>query len=196
MGNPRKANGARRRHVVRWLRSQGRPCWICGLPIDYGVPPGNPGAFECDELVPVSRGGSPFDRDNVAAAHRCCNNWRRARSVAEVSAVRRALREHLAAWNSPESFVELCKALKSERIPFISPRPCPRNSRGKRPHGRGCTPALDPTGVFCRKGEGHHPAPGPQYPRIRFFTEVKQKPQLNREKLGGCVREDTRYRPI
>ena len=72
MGNPRKANGARRRHVVRWLRSQGRPCWICGLPIDYGVPPGNPGAFECDELVPVSRGGSPFDRDNVAAAHRCC----------------------------------------------------------------------------------------------------------------------------
>ena len=67
MGNPRKANGARRRHVVRWLRSQGRPCWICGLPIDYGVPPGNPGAFECDELVPVSRGGSPFDRDNVAA---------------------------------------------------------------------------------------------------------------------------------
>lgn len=121
MGNPRKANGARRRHVVRWLRSQGRPCWICGLPIDYGVPPGNPGAFECDELVPVSRGGSPFDRDNVAAAHRCCNNWRRARSVAEVSAVRRALREHLAAWNSPESFVELCKALKSERIPFISP---------------------------------------------------------------------------
>lgn len=85
---------------------------------------GNPGAFECDELVPVSRGGSPFDRDNVAA-HRCCNNWRRARSVAEVSAVRRALREHLAAWNSPESFVELCKALKSERIPFISPPSAP-----------------------------------------------------------------------
>ena len=78
MGNPRKANGARRRHVVRWLRSQGRPCWICGLPIDYGVPAGDPRAFECDELVPVSRGGSPFDRDNVAAAHRCCNNWRRA----------------------------------------------------------------------------------------------------------------------
>lgn len=125
MGNPRKANGAHRRHVVRWLRSQGRPCWICGLPIDYGMPPGNPGAFECDELVPVSRGGSPFDRDNVAAAHRCCNNWRRARSVAEVSAVRRALREHLAAWNSPESFVELCKALKSERIPFISPPSVP-----------------------------------------------------------------------
>lgn len=69
MGNPRKANGARRRHVVRWLRSQGRPCWICGLPIDYGVPPGNPGAFECDELVPVSRGGSPVRARETAAAN-------------------------------------------------------------------------------------------------------------------------------
>ena len=106
MGNPSQANGARRRHVVRWLRSQGRPCWICGLPIDYGVPAGDPRAFECDELVPVSRGGSPFDRDNVAAAHRCCNNWRRARSVAEVSAVRSALAARRAAWNSPETFVD------------------------------------------------------------------------------------------
>ena len=110
MGNPRKANGARRRHVVRWLRSQGRPCWICGLPIDYGVPAGDPWAFECDELVPVSRGGSPFDRDNVAAAHRCCNNWRRARSVA---------------WNSPETFVALCKALKDDRASVIGPPSVP-----------------------------------------------------------------------
>nr|DAF64963.1 MAG TPA: HNH endonuclease, GmR87, NESG, Structural Genomics.6A [Siphoviridae sp. ctPrm3] len=125
MGNPRKANGARRRHVVRWLRSQGRPCWICGLPIDYGVPPGNPGAFECDELVPVSRGGSPFDRDNVAAAHRCCNNWRRARSVAEVSAVRSALAARRAAWNSPETFVALCKALKDDRASVIGPPSVP-----------------------------------------------------------------------
>jgi hypothetical protein len=78
----------------------------------------------------------------------------------------------------------------------LVPRPYRKSSRGKRPHGRECAPALDPTGVFCRMVAGHHPAPGPQYPRIRFFTEVKQKPQLNREKLGGCVREDTRYRPI
>lgn len=125
MGNPRKANGARRRHVVRWLRSQGRPCWICGLPIDYGVPPGNPGAFECDELVP---GSAAADRPSTATTSprtAAATTGAGARSVAEVSAVRRALREHLAAWNSPESFVELCKALKSERIPFISPPSAP-----------------------------------------------------------------------
>lgn len=125
MGNPRKANGARRRHVVRWLRSQGRPCWICGLPIDYGVPAGDPRAFECDELVPVSRGGSPFDRDNVAAAHRCCNNWRRARSVADVTAVRSALAARRAAWSSPETFVALCKALKDDRASVIGPPSMP-----------------------------------------------------------------------
>jgi len=87
--NPRRANGHRRDMVVRWLRSQGRPCWICrefgrsGV-IDYTLPPGHPFSFECDELVPVSKGGSPFSRSNVDAAHRCCNQWRGNRSVDEV----------------------------------------------------------------------------------------------------------------
>ena len=196
MGNPRKANGARRRHVVRWLRSQGRPCWICGLPIDYGVPAGDPRAFECDELVPVSRGGSPFDRDNVAAAHRCCNNWRRARSVAEVSAVRSALAARRAAWSSPETFVALCKALKDDRASVIGPPSVPDKQPRATTSWEGMRLGARPHGGLLPEGGSHHPAPGPQYPRIRFFTEVKPKPQLNREKLGGCVREDTRYRPI
>lgn len=118
MSNPRKANGARRRGAVRWLRSQARPCWICGLPIDYGLPPGTPRSFECDELVPVSRGGSPTDRDNVEAAHRCCNNWRKAKSVAEVRAFRSVLASRGARWSSPESFVAACKALKEDRSSF------------------------------------------------------------------------------
>ena len=33
-------------------------------------------SFEVDEIVPVSMGGSPFDRDNVDAAHRICNQKR------------------------------------------------------------------------------------------------------------------------
>lgn len=33
-------------------------------------------SFECDELVPVSRGGSPYDPANVDAAHRICNEKR------------------------------------------------------------------------------------------------------------------------
>lgn len=83
--NPRRSNSARRNKVVKWLRSQARPCWICRLPIDYSLPAKDPCSFECDELIPVSKGGSPFDRDNVGAAHRCCNNWRNNKSIAEVS---------------------------------------------------------------------------------------------------------------
>lgn len=30
-------------------------------------------SYELDEIIPVSRGGDPLDIDNVAPAHRCCN---------------------------------------------------------------------------------------------------------------------------
>lgn len=87
--NPRYADGAARRKVRLWLRSLGRPCWICRLfgrdgAIDYSLPARHPYSFEVDELVPVSLGGSPTDRDNVDAAHRCCNLWRGNRTVEEL----------------------------------------------------------------------------------------------------------------
>lgn len=89
MGNPRTSNGNARRKLRLWLKSQGRSCWICrafGRPadIDYSLPPGHPWSFEVDELVPISKGGSPFDRTNVDAAHRACNQWRGNKSVAQV----------------------------------------------------------------------------------------------------------------
>lgn len=74
--NPRTSNGNARRKLLAWLRAQGRPCHICGMPIDYSLPAGHPMSFECDELVPVSKGGSPYDRANVDAAHRICNERR------------------------------------------------------------------------------------------------------------------------
>ncbi len=110
--NPRYAKYQRRVGLLRWLRSQGRPCWICGLPIDYGAPQGTPLCFECDELVPVSRGGSPWDKGNVDAAHRCCNNWRRAKAVSEVRATRAAVAERFGGWSSPLDFVAKAKALR------------------------------------------------------------------------------------
>ena len=90
--NPRVANGTRRRNIRKWLRAQGRPCWICRAfgrsgAIDYSLPAGHPFSFEVDELVPVSKGGSPPSRANVDAAHRCCNQWRSDKSVAEVLAL-------------------------------------------------------------------------------------------------------------
>lgn len=72
----RYANGHARREVRAWLKAQGAPCHICGGAIDYALPAGHPMSFEVDEIVPVSRGGSPIDRSNVAAAHRICNERR------------------------------------------------------------------------------------------------------------------------
>lgn len=71
--NPRRANGARRTALRNRVKAMGLPCALCGKPIDYGLPAGHPMSYELDEIVPVSRGGSPFDIENVQPAHRCCN---------------------------------------------------------------------------------------------------------------------------
>lgn len=89
VSNPRYANGSARRKARARLKAEQRGCWICrafGRPdrIDYDLPAGHPGAFEVDELIPVSKGGSPTAYDNLEAAHRACNEWRGNRSVAEV----------------------------------------------------------------------------------------------------------------
>ena len=92
--NVRSSNGNARRKLRSWLKAQGRPCWICQAfgrdgTIDYSLPAGHPYAFEVDELVPVSKGGSPIDRTNVDAAHRCCNQWRGNKSVETVIRIAR-----------------------------------------------------------------------------------------------------------
>ncbi len=111
-GNARRGNGSRRTALTRWLRAQGRPCWICRLPIDYGAPTGDPLAFNCDEIVPVSLGGSPYDKANVDAAHACCNNWRKARSAREVEFTRAAVLARFGGWSSPPDFVAKARALR------------------------------------------------------------------------------------
>lgn len=103
--------------VRGWLKAQRRPCWICvafgksGY-IDYTLPAGHPYAFECDELVPVSKGGSPFSRSNVDAAHRCCNQWRGNKSVEEVL--------RLAAASSVPSTISVARKKGDEPTPVRS----------------------------------------------------------------------------
>lgn len=126
-GNPRRANGSRRTALRRRLAAMGRPCWICGAPIDYGLPAGHPHAFEADELVPVSKGGDPLDPSNVAPAHRCCNGWRKARSVAEVEAARSAAAS-LSRWSGPSEFVEAAKEAEAAGRAGARARPIPRTS--------------------------------------------------------------------
>ena len=110
--NSRRANGHRRTQLLEWLRSLGSPCWICGHTIDTGLPPGDPLSLECDEIVPVSQGGSPLDRANVAAAHRCCNNWRRAKSAGRVQQVRQFVTMTFGGSESPLDFVAKAKAVE------------------------------------------------------------------------------------
>ena len=102
MGRDRNENGTRSRANRAWPGSLGRPCWICramGLrgEIDYSLPPTHPYSFEVDHLVPVSMGGDLYDRDNIDATHRCCNQWRSNRSVEEVMEIAR-LRRRQRGW--------------------------------------------------------------------------------------------------
>lgn len=75
-GNPRRANGSKRSSLRRRVAAEGAPCHLCGKPIDYSLPAGHPMSFELDEIVPVSKGGDPLSRGNVAPAHRICNQKR------------------------------------------------------------------------------------------------------------------------
>lgn len=85
--NPRRENWRARDAVVALVRRRvenGEPCGICGKPIDLDAPQWHidpkdgkrkraPWSLECDEIVPISRGGSPIDPANVQPAHRACN---------------------------------------------------------------------------------------------------------------------------
>lgn len=71
--NPRRTNGAKRTALRNRVKALGLPCAICGQPIDYSLSAGDPMSYELDEIVPVSKGGSPYDFDNVQPAHRICN---------------------------------------------------------------------------------------------------------------------------
>jgi 5-methylcytosine-specific restriction endonuclease McrA len=48
-------------------------CHICGRPIDYTLPYGNPMAFVMDHVVPIAHGGHELAPSNTAAAHWVCN---------------------------------------------------------------------------------------------------------------------------
>ena len=51
-------NGNAERKLRARLRAEGRPCHICGMPIDYSLPPGDPWSFEADHVNPRARGAN------------------------------------------------------------------------------------------------------------------------------------------
>jgi len=74
--NPRYANGHRRRQLRAQVLAEEEICWLCGELVDKDLPPLHPMAAEVDEIVPVSLGGSPYDRANVRLSHRLHNQQR------------------------------------------------------------------------------------------------------------------------
>lgn len=76
MSNPRRTNGSLRNKIRARVIREEMICWLCELPVDKDLPPGQPGSPEVDEVIPVSLGGSPYDRSNCRLAHRLCNQKR------------------------------------------------------------------------------------------------------------------------
>lgn len=74
--NPRRANGHRRNMARAAVLASEDTCALCGLPVDKSTHRWDDGAPEVDEVIPVSLGGSPYDRDNLRLTHRGCNRRR------------------------------------------------------------------------------------------------------------------------
>lgn len=107
-------NGTRRRALrARVLQAHDR-CAICGLPVDKAVRTPHPLSAEVDEIVPVSKGGSPLAFDNLQLAHRCCNRWRSDRSMRYVKELRAAALARFGAFGSPLAFVDAVTALEKQ----------------------------------------------------------------------------------
>ena len=76
MSNPRRTNGSRRDKLRRRVLREESRCHLCDQWVDVRLPHGLPGSPEVDEIIPVTYGGSPYDRANCRLAHRWCNRLR------------------------------------------------------------------------------------------------------------------------
>lgn len=74
--NPRRTNSTKRNNLAARVKREEDHCWLCGGKVDTSMPSGFPESPEVDEIIPVSKGGSPYERDNVRLAHRLCNQKR------------------------------------------------------------------------------------------------------------------------
>lgn len=74
--NPRRTNSTRRNKLRARVLREETHCWLCGQEVDTKLGPGLPASPEVDEIIPVSKGGSPYERKNTRLAHRLCNQKR------------------------------------------------------------------------------------------------------------------------
>lgn len=79
--DPRRINRAARTAARRRVIAGASVCGICGRPLDHAVKWPDPWSIEVDEMIPVSRGGSPTDLRNLQAVHRRCNELKSDKSL-------------------------------------------------------------------------------------------------------------------
>lgn len=73
MSDPRQSYAYRQ--IRNALRKRRHPCYICGLPIDYTAPKGEPLSFTADHVLPIAtHRDKALDPTNIKAAHFQCNN--------------------------------------------------------------------------------------------------------------------------
>lgn len=83
--NPRTANGSRRRNLRARVLARDERCWLCKRIVDKTLKTPHPMSPEVHELIPVSRGGDPYDLKNCVLTHRTHNRWIGARTPDEIT---------------------------------------------------------------------------------------------------------------
>ena len=58
-------------------------CYLCGKPVDFSLQPPHPLSATVDHVIPIDKGGSPDDIDNLHLAHRVCNRAKGVRLLKE-----------------------------------------------------------------------------------------------------------------
>jgi len=82
--DPRKLRNGLRQSLRKRVISTYDTCAICGREVDKTLHYLDPLAPEVDEIIPVSRGGSPYDWDNLQLVHRVCNQRKGNKMVGDI----------------------------------------------------------------------------------------------------------------
>lgn len=82
--DPRKIHAGLRSALRRRVIATYDTCAICGHEVDKTLPYLDPLAPEVDEIIPVARGGSPYDWDNLQLVHRICNQRKGSKMAGDI----------------------------------------------------------------------------------------------------------------
>lgn len=71
--NPRSTNRHKREQLRARLTAIYHTCPICGQPLDTTLRTPHPMSVEIDEIIPIAKGGNPYQLSNLELVHRHCN---------------------------------------------------------------------------------------------------------------------------